>query len=314
MATTSCPPINAPLRRLGTITPTEFENLIYDLAIERGMVNVAWRTPGADGGRDIEALTVQKDFSGTQTVQKWFIECKRYTGSVDWPTIYGKLAYADSLDADYLLMCTASKFTPTAITHVDQWNLGRRGVTIRLWPGHEIESQLKQHPDLSLKYGLSSAPTTPGRSIVSLALALSKSVASHGADTLFKGIPSDAMLQASQEIAALLVKRMEDLSFTGQIRLRFVHIAPDALEGCQFKGDFSRIDEFGIRAFSAYLFALTRTPLILSSTGDSNCEIECAVAFDSVLDRYRDTFSSVAVWSNAEFNHTQNKIYWKQRQ
>lgn len=278
------------------------------------MVNVAWRTPGADGGRDIEAQTVQTDFSGTQTVQKWFIECKRYSGSVDWPTIYGKLAYADSLGADYLLMCTASKFTPTAITHVDQWNLGKRGVTIRLWPGHEIESQIKQHPDISLKYGLSSAPTAPGRSIVSLALALSKSVASHGAETLFKGLPSDSMLQASQAIADLLVKRMEDLSVTGQIRLRFAQIAPDALEGCKFSGDFSRIDEFGIRAFAAYLFALTRTHLKLSSSGDLNCEIECAIAIDSLLDRYRDTFSSIAVWSNAEINHAQNKIHWKQRQ
>ena len=92
MATTYTP-IRSPLRRLGSITPTEFENLLYDLVIQRGMVNVAWRTPGADGGRDIEAQSVQRDFSGTQTVQKWFIECKRYTGSVDWPTIYGKLAY-----------------------------------------------------------------------------------------------------------------------------------------------------------------------------------------------------------------------------
>jgi len=314
MVTTSYSPIKAQLRRLGTITPTEFENLIYDLAVQRGMVNVAWRTPGADGGRDIEAQTVQKDFSGTQTIQKWFIECKRYTGSVDWPTIYGKLAYADSLGADYLLMCTASKFTPTAITHMDQWNLGRRGVTIRLWPGHEIESQLKQHPDLSLKYGLSSAPTTPGRSIVSLALALSKSVASHGAETVFKDLPSDAMLQAAQAIADLLVKRMEDLSIAGHIRLRFVQVASDALEGCQFKGDFSHIDEFGIRAFAAYLYALTRTPLQLSSTGNQNCEIERTTTIDGLLDRYRDTFSSIAVWSNAEINHSHNKIYWKQRQ
>ena len=313
MATTYTP-IRSPLRRLGSITPTEFENLLYDLVIQRGMVNVAWRTPGADGGRDIEAQSVQRDFSGTQTVQKWFIECKRYTGSVDWPTIYGKLAYADSLGADFLLICTASKFTPTAITHVDQWNIGRRGVTIRLWPGHEIESQLKQHPDISLKYGLLSAPTAPGRSIISLALALSKSVASHGAEMHFKGLPSDAMLQASQAISDLLAKRMEDLNTVGQIRLRFAHISPDALEGCQFNGDFLRIDEFGIRAFAAYLFALIRTPLTLSSTGHPSCEIECAVAVDSLLDRYRDAFSSIAVWSNAEINHAGNKIHWKQRQ
>jgi hypothetical protein len=40
-----------------TLTPTEFENLVFDLLISRGMVNVAWRTPGADGGRDIAQWT-----------------------------------------------------------------------------------------------------------------------------------------------------------------------------------------------------------------------------------------------------------------
>src|SRR5258706_16433701 len=96
------------VRLLTELTPLEFENLIFDLMTSRGMSNVVWRTPGADGGRDIEGQTTELDLSGTAVSRKWYVECKRYATSVDWPTIYPKLSYADSHHADFLLLCTTS--------------------------------------------------------------------------------------------------------------------------------------------------------------------------------------------------------------
>src|SRR5882762_11897463 len=107
------------IRTLLNLTPTEFENLIFDLMVTRGMTNVQWRTPGADGGRDIEAATTELDFSGAQVIRKWFIECKRYEKSVDWPTIYSKISYAESHQVDFLLLCTTATFSPAAINRVD---------------------------------------------------------------------------------------------------------------------------------------------------------------------------------------------------
>lgn len=314
MAKSRPKPLKRTPKKLTDLTPTEFENLIYDLAILRGMVNVAWRTPGADGGRDIEAATIERDFSGAQTVSTWFIECKRYTGSVDWPTIYGKLAYADALQADYLLLCTSAKFTPTAITQVDNWNSSRRHVLIRLWPIHEIEMQLRQHPDLSLKYGMSSAPDTPGGSIVSLALALSKAVASNYSEQVFQDMKPSPMLQASQAIASLLLRRMEDIADVGHIRLSFKKIPEDAVDGCTFQGDFSRIDEMGLRAFAAYIFALTKQPVQLTSTGDQNCTIVSQNSVAELLGRYREAFSAIATWSDIEFTFHSTIIQLRQRQ
>lgn len=145
--------VRGPGRRksLSQLAPTDFENLIFDLLVLGGMKNVNWRTPGADGGRDIEGFTAELDLSGRQQIKKWFVECKRYARSVDWPTIYHKIAYADSNQADVLLMCTTSSFSPAAITEVDKWNNSRRAMSVRLWPRHELEIQLKHYPDSSFE-------------------------------------------------------------------------------------------------------------------------------------------------------------------
>lgn len=51
-----------------TLSPTAFEHLIFDLMILTGLRNVVWRSPGADGGRDIEGdfLTVVSAISGSR--------------------------------------------------------------------------------------------------------------------------------------------------------------------------------------------------------------------------------------------------------
>lgn len=301
-------------KKLTQLTPTEFENLLYDICVVRGMINVAWRTPGADGGRDIEAFTVENDVSGFQSTHKWFIECKRYTGSVDWPTIYGKLAYADSLQTDRLLICTSSQFTPAAITQVDNWNQSRRKTQIRLWPSHEIESQLRRHPDLLTKYGLSTTPLTPGKSIVSLALALSKTVSSSYSEIIFRDEKASPMLQASQAIADLLLKRMEDLSQHGKIRKLFTPTPSSSLDEVEFAGDFSKIDEVGIRALCAYLQALTKSKIKVDCSGGATCTVSSPISLVEISNRYRDALESIAIWSDTEYKLIGSAIEVRQRQ
>lgn len=65
------------LKKLRELDDTDFENLVFDLMTAQGMLNVTWRTPGADGGRDIEGTVVHSDFSLTRTEQKWYVECRR---------------------------------------------------------------------------------------------------------------------------------------------------------------------------------------------------------------------------------------------
>jgi hypothetical protein len=296
---------------LGALTPEQFENLTFDLVSSLGLQNVSWRTPGADGGRDIEADEIEPDFSGVQTSKRWFIECKRYKGSVDWPTIYTKVAYADSLEANYLLMCTPSKFTPAAITQVANWNAGRRPLQIRLWPGHELERQLLARPDIVSKYGLSGFPSAPGKSLVLLALGLSKSVATYHASLVFKGEPIDPMLEGSQFFADLLTQRVGDIEKTGRIQPCVSPLRGSAqwtVSGLPF-----RVDMFAAQAFLGYLSALTRTHLTVEGTGDYSFRIPLGPAVSAALGRYKGVFDSVCLWGELEYRVDTSHLLVSQR-
>lgn len=298
-------------RLLIDLTPSQFENLIFDLVVAMGLRNVTWRTPGADGGRDIEATATVSDFAGTHTSQKWFIECKRYTGSVDWPTIYGKLAYADSHQADYLLMCTSSQYTPAAVTQADAWNQQRRKTKIRLWPGHELEKQLLSYPDIQLKYGLISTPNSPGKSIVSLALALSKTVATHYSNLIFLDAEPDKMLEASRGLSELLTQRMEDLA--EEAKLKPVFKTREAGLAATYTGQAFKIDHYGFQAFIKYLFALSKTPLAFEGLSEYSGKASITQVHIDLLDRYSDVFTAIATWGDFEIQIGASSITISQR-
>lgn len=300
-------------RKLIDLSPTEFENLVFDLMVSRGMVNVSWRTPGADGGRDIEGMVVQNDFSQEQSSMKWFVECKRYTGSVGWATIYAKLAYAHSNNADVLLMCTPSKFTPAAISQADNWNSGKHGVVIRLWPGHRLESLLEQHPDIAWKYGISSAPMPLIGSALQLTLALAKSVGSHYADIVFKDSHVAPMLQASHALATLLQLRMEDTEREGRFKTIFFKAADCSINSCEVDlGDY-KIDEPAFTAFVSYIVALVNESIHVKQRSESSCEISCSYRVLETIKRYSPTFSAIAMWGDFEYEVLPTTILIRQR-
>src|SRR5437899_9603870 len=142
------------VQRLKELPPQDFENFTYDLLFLSGMRNLVWRTPGADGGRDLEGEFTIQDFAGDQTVQRWYIECKRYAQAIDWPTVHEKLSIADNHRADFLLFVTTANFSPHCRDEVDRHN--RRGgtVQIRIWPYFRLDQLLSIHGQLAIKYGL----------------------------------------------------------------------------------------------------------------------------------------------------------------
>lgn len=300
-------------RELSDLSPTEFENLIYDLMIAKGMINVVWRTPGADGGRDIEAESVERDASGAQGFSKWYVECKRYGTSVDWPTIHPKLAYADAAEAEYLLLCTNSKFTPQAVNCSNQWNTRHRYPKIRLWAGHDITANLAQFPDLQYRYGLISAQSSPGRSIVALSLALSKSIGTYYSSVATPDQPSNRMLQAAFAIALLLQVRMEDIETRGAITRRTLVGTDDLSIDADFVGTPQGVDEPALVAFCSYMCALTRRRLAVTFTDQNKYTLTGCCGFSDIFSRYRETFSSIALWGDLEFTFTDTEIKVVQR-
>lgn len=296
---------------IGALTPEQFENLTFDLVSSLGLCNVNWRTPGADGGRDIEADEIGPDFSGMQISKRWFIECKKYKGSVDWPTIYTKVAYADSLGAHYLLMCTPSKFTPAAISQVAHWNAGRRSLQIRLWPGHELERQLVGHPDIVSKYGLTKLPATPGKSLVALALGLSKSVSTYHAALVFKDVPPDPMLEAAQFLAELLTQRVGDVERTGRIQPCLATLSSSSQ--WSITGPTFTVDSFAGNALIGYLSALTSAPLIIEGSNNHSFEIKLDAASASTIARYKSVIDAICLWGELEYLVEPNRLQVTQR-
>ena len=70
-------PRSSLVAELNKLDPQEFENLAYDLLFLSGLQNLRWRTPSADGGRDLEGTFSSIDFSGEHVTHKWYVECKR---------------------------------------------------------------------------------------------------------------------------------------------------------------------------------------------------------------------------------------------
>ncbi|MDQ1230990.1 restriction endonuclease [Sphingomonas sp. SORGH_AS_0879] len=139
---------------LNDLSPTNFENLCFDIIKGMAFKNPVWRTPGADGGRDIEAMRTFVDPTFVSNQEKWFIECKRYESAVSWPTIHEKIAHAEALDADYLFMMTTSSASPTSIDRINAWNALNKRPKVRFWGGHEIEAHVALKKEILFKYGL----------------------------------------------------------------------------------------------------------------------------------------------------------------
>jgi restriction endonuclease Mrr len=142
--------------RLKRLQPEEFENLTYDILFLSGVQNLRWRTPSADGGRDLEGDVAVVDFSGESVRQHWYIECKRYAKSLNWPTVYEKLTVAINHAADYLLFVTTSNFSPQCRDEVQKHN-DKNSVQIRIWPFYHLEYLLSVHGQVAVKYGLATA-------------------------------------------------------------------------------------------------------------------------------------------------------------
>jgi hypothetical protein len=140
--------------RMKKMHPTDFENLTYDLLFLSGIRNLKWRTPGSDGGRDLEGDFTTPDFAGDYITQKWYVECKRYAKAINWPTVHEKLSVAINHRADFLLFVTTANFSTQCRDEVDRHNGRKAGPLIRIWPFNTLEHLLSVHGQLAVKYGL----------------------------------------------------------------------------------------------------------------------------------------------------------------
>ncbi|WP_159227033.1 restriction endonuclease [Pantoea sp. 18059] len=246
------------------LSPTKFENLTFDVVKALGLRNPVWRTPGSDLGRDIEGDYFISDLSGLYQKQKWYIECKRYTSSVDWPTIWNKIAYAETHVADVLLFVTTSSLSPQAIDQVRIWNKKNKKPTIRFWGAVDVCAKLNLYPQIAKKYGLK--PDTDSNieffaPSIDLLLRITNSLSPE------IGEVSQARLWLLHSFSELVSQRMLDAN-TGHGFFFKEHTAIDYFDWIDVaKVNLKPFDKYSTRVLLAYLFfVLKEAPSIFEKS------------------------------------------------
>lgn len=183
-------PTTSILSQLKQVHPTEFEHLVFDLVQLLGLRNVSWRTPGPDGGRDIEGELVRCDFSGVVTREKWYVECKRYENALNWPQVFEKIAYATNHRADFLLVCTTASLSPSCKNELTTWQSAHPKIKVRAWEGAELENRVAGQPLLLEKYGLAARAHQREHALMPLVLMSHKAMQAEYGRQCFLGEPA----------------------------------------------------------------------------------------------------------------------------
>lgn len=274
------------------------------------MSNVSWRTPGADGGRDLEGQHLHVDLSGEIRLESWYVECKRYSSSLDWPTVFGKLAYAENAGADFLLLCTNSTLSPACKNEVSRRESRRLTPKIRAWEGPQLERLIARESILLAKYNLSEGASLETSALPLLRLAAKSSDAAYGAAVL-AGICHPA-LEFSAALLELATALLDNGIRSGAGR-RFLP-ARDLYSWAHTTdrdGSPKDFDSYGVRALLAAARFLSR--------GKEPVEIQFQTSnrgFLMIIKPYPATpvgieiATTIALLSDLEINMTHSNTLW----
>ena len=281
-----------------SLTPCQFENMTFDLLQAAGLRNLVWRTPGADGGRDLEGNFNSIDFSAYHRVENWYIECKRYSSSIDWPTVWHKIAYAESRCADFLLIVTNSNPSPSCETEISRWNSERKSVAVRIWRGYELQGILKSYPYVAAKYGLLGNSTDAELSLQTLMFeAMKFAQSAYVSHDL--GVFNLSALETSAALNELISSRFEEIRMFGRISVKSSGVPP-SYEWLSWLGSSTGWDEVGLRALLAMARYLTGAASISAESKGKNLSIFVESPRFSISDSAEKTLLHLATWVDVE--------------
>ncbi len=277
---------------------------MFDCLRASGLRNLLWRTPGADGGRDIEGWRFVNDFSGQDTSQKWFIECKRYSNSLDWPTVWKKIAYADGHLADYLLVATNSNPSPACENEIARWNEGRRTPIIRFWRGYDLPRIIRSFPHIAVAYGLATNIQTTDAAALSLsAIVTGITQAAYVSHSL--GGDVSLGLEAGSYLSELLSHRLSDLERFGRFVPGAELQSAPAFDWLDCTGDVSCWEDVGFRATLTYLRYQTQCERIIFSPDHDRADVRLVNARLPLSETAKSGLQLVGEWARIEVSGPQ---------
>lgn len=285
------------LNKILQLSPTLFEQLVYDLTVLSGLTNVTWRTPGSDGGRDIEGEYQATDFSGILRLERWYVECKRYKTAIDWPTVHNKVAHASAFGADYLLICTTSTLSPACKDALSAYMQQHDRLRVRAWEGPEIELRVQREPALLLKYGLGGDRRDVDSALAPVNDIVAKCVHAAYGEQSANGLAS-ASIEAASAVAEL-VGRLSKTDPKAYPKARARRLRPDDIyqwvdqEGSP--GDL--VDSYVFRAIVSGLRFLAKSDrLAVAFTGKGTLSIRLLALSSKPMRELLDAVCRVANW------------------
>jgi hypothetical protein len=237
---------------IAALHPRQFENLTYECLRALGMKNLVWRTPGSDGGRDIEGYVYLNDMAGFSEQQKWFVECKRYKNSISWPTVWEKIAYAVSNDVDILLVSTTSNPSPQCENEISKWNLAKRRPVIRFWRGYDLANLVRSLPHIGGMFGLSNDVRDLETSLLPLAQLVAKTANSAYTRIYFSASDTKA-IETTASISELFAERLRNMREFGHPVPGFKVTANRMFDWLSVDGDLAGWEDVPLRAMISFL-------------------------------------------------------------
>jgi hypothetical protein len=288
------------LDRISSLSPSEFENLTYDCARASGLKNLVWRTPGADGGRDIEGVAYVRDITGFETVQKWYVECKRYSSSVDWPTLYSKIAFADAHSADVLLLSTNSNPSPACESQITTWNEQKKRPAIRVWRGYELTNLVRGFSQIAVAYGLIDEPDRQQAALLPLSFLISKIVQGAYVATVFESDPSGA-LETASALSELLSQRLADVEQYGRLIRAAGTAQPPNFDWLSVTGNMQDWEDVSIRAALSFIKHQTGSKAIAAEFSGSQVNLTLSDRIFAATSQSEMDLLTVCYWTALEF-------------
>lgn len=131
----------------------DLEECVYWLMDSLGAKDLEWRIGGsgggtADGGRDLEAHFFTPSPDGDMEAQRWWVECKGRSGTVEPDAV--KSACVNALaqgDLAYLVIASNSAFSNPTRDWVKEWQAKHPAPKVKLWDKSSLERMLSKHPN-----------------------------------------------------------------------------------------------------------------------------------------------------------------------
>lgn len=135
----------------------DLEECVYWLLDAMGARDLEWRTGGdgrgaADGGRDLEATFYAASPDGEIDAERWWIECKGRSSTVEPDAVKGAANNALALgNLAHLVIATNTTFSNPTRDWVKTWQNSHLRPKVKLWDRATLERLLSQHPSVVLR-------------------------------------------------------------------------------------------------------------------------------------------------------------------